>query len=130
MEQVPGTNKFVRHRPRKITSTNFSNEQQILESCAMAYTISVIGGRWKPTILWQLMHRSRRYKELKEVIPGITERMLTISLKELEKDGLVQKNTHAIFPPKVEYALTETGRSMESMLRDMAEWGHAHKLSI
>lgn len=130
MEQFPVANKFVRESSRKISSTNFSNEQHILESCAMAYTISVIGGRWKPTILWQLMQASRRYKELKEIIPGITERMLTISLKELEKDGLVQKNTHAVYPRKVEYTLTETGWSLESMLQHMSDWGHLHKSSM
>jgi DNA-binding HxlR family transcriptional regulator len=112
---------------RKETSTNFSNEQQILESCAMAYTISLIGGRWKPTILWQLMHASSRYKDLKAIIPGITERMLTISLKELEKDGLVKKETHASFPRKIEYSLTELGWSMRSMLHVMSEWGRYNK---
>jgi DNA-binding HxlR family transcriptional regulator len=114
---------------RKETSTNFSNEQKILESCAIAYTISLIGGRWKPTILWQLMQGTVRYKELKELIPGITERMLTISLKELEKDGLIQKNTHTAFPRKIEYSLTESGWSMESMLRGLSEWGRGNKSS-
>lgn len=115
---------------RKETSTNFSNEQKILESCAVAYTISLIGGRWKPTILWQLIQSPARYKELKDIIPGITERMLTISLRELEKDGLIQKKTHAEFPRKTEYSLTESGCSMKSMLRAMSDWGHSNKILI
>jgi DNA-binding HxlR family transcriptional regulator len=115
---------------RKETSTNFSNEQLILESCAMAYTISLIGGRWKPAILWQLMHAPGRYSALKALIPGITERMLTVSLKELEQDGLIRKKTHAGFPRKIEYSLTESGWSMQSMLRMMSEWGHVHKIQL
>lgn len=115
---------------RKETSTNFSNEQKILGSCAIAYTISLIGGRWKPTILWQLLQSPARYKELKEVIPGITERMLTISLKELEKDGLIVKKTHAGFPRKIGYSLTELGWSMESMLLSLSVWGHFHKTAF
>lgn len=115
---------------RKETSTNFSNEQRILESCAIAYTISLIGGRWKPTILWQLIQSSARYKDLKESIPGITERMLTVSLKELEQDGLIRKETHTGFPRKVEYSLTELGWSMESMLRGMSDWGRIRNDSI
>lgn len=108
---------------RKETSTNFNNEQRILESCAVAYTLSLIGGRWKSTILWQLIQSPLRYKELKELIPGITERMLTMCLKELEQDGLVKKFTHAGFPRKVEYSLTELGWSMESMLQGLSDWG-------
>jgi DNA-binding HxlR family transcriptional regulator len=108
---------------RKETSTNFSNEQRILESCAIAYTISLIGGRWKPTILWQLIQSPLRYKELAALIPGITERMLTMCLKELEQGGLIRKDTHAGFPRKVEYSLTELGWSMESMLRGLSDWG-------
>ena len=115
---------------RKETSTNYSNELQILHSCAMAYTISIIGGRWKPTILWQLVQANMRYKELKDIIPGITERMLTISLKELEKDGLIQRNTSNSFPRRVEYSLTHLGWSMKSMLQYMSEWGSKHKDAI
>jgi DNA-binding HxlR family transcriptional regulator len=112
---------------RKETSTNYENEQVILESCAMAYTISLIGGRWKPTILWQLMEFNRRYRQLKDVIPNISERMLTAALKELEQDGLIKKITHASFPPKVEYELTALGRSMEPFLKGMSDWGKQHK---
>lgn len=112
---------------RKETSTNFTNQQLILESCAMAYTLSLIGGRWKPTILWQLMHAPGRYSVLKELIPGITEKMLTSSLKELERDGLIQRETEKGFPRTIKYSLTELAFSMQSMLQSLSDWGHAHK---
>jgi DNA-binding HxlR family transcriptional regulator len=76
----------------------------------------------------QLIQSPARYKELKDIMPGITERMLTISLKELEKDGLIQKKTHTEFPRRIEYSLTESGRSMESMLCAISEWGFSNKM--
>jgi DNA-binding HxlR family transcriptional regulator len=112
---------------RKETSTNYENEQMILESCAMAYTLSLIGGRWKPVILWQIMTAPKRYKQLKEAIPNISERMLTGALRELEKDGLVSRITHPSFPPQVEYELTSLGRSMEPFLQSMSDWGKSNK---
>jgi DNA-binding HxlR family transcriptional regulator len=112
---------------RKITSTNFENEQQILESCAMAYTVSLIGGRWKSTILWQLMQKPKRYTELKAVIPNVSERMLTSALKALEEDGLIVKKVYPGFPRKAEYGLTPLGKSMKDMLRMMSDWGKKHQ---
>lgn len=108
---------------RKETSTNFENERMILESCAMAYTISLIGGRWKPAILWQLSQTFMRYKHLKGVIPNISERILTKALKELEQDGLIKKTIYASFPPRVEYKLTALGKSMKPLLKNMSDWG-------
>lgn len=108
---------------RKETSTNFENEQRILESCAIAYTIALIGGRWKPTILWHLISGPKRYKDLKEIIPGISERMLAHSLKELEQDGLLQKKKSPGFPSRVDWELTPLGRSMENLLQSISKWG-------
>jgi Predicted transcriptional regulators len=112
---------------RKETSVNFENEQRLLEKCNTVYTVSLIAGRWKPAILWQLIHRPHRYKELKDSLPGITERMLTLSLKEMEKDGLIAKKTIPGFPPQREYTLSDRGRSLEPMLRQMSDWGGATK---
>lgn len=114
---------------RKETSTNFENEQLILGSCAIAYTLSLIGGRWKPTILWQLAAQPMRYTQLAEVIPNITDRMLTLSLKELEKAGLISRKTYAGFPVKVEYRLTSLGQSMKPLLKEISDWGSKNKLA-
>jgi len=115
---------------RKETSTNFENEAMILESCAMAYTISLIGGRWKPAVLWLLITSARRYTQLKVAIPGISERMLTATLKELEGDDLIRRIVHSSFPPRVDYELTVLGRSMEPLLKNMSEWGKVHQFRI
>lgn len=115
---------------RKNTSTNFQNEQLLLESCAMAYTLSALGGRWKATILWNLLESPKRYKDLLELVPNITQRMLSLSLKEMVSDGLVLKMKESSFPPQVQYQLTEKGRTLEGLLRAMTDWGKAHSPNL
>ena len=77
---------------RKNNSTNSVNQQMINESCGMAYSLSIIGGRWKPAILCRLLFGPMRYGELKKSIEGISERMLVAQLRELEKDQIVQRH--------------------------------------
>jgi DNA-binding HxlR family transcriptional regulator len=121
-----GTNKKV--SMRKESSTNLRNESIITGTCGMAYTLSIIGGRWKPAILCRLRHGTMRYGELKKDIDGISERMLVAQLRELEVDGLVERIVYAEVPPRVEYRMTPMGKSIESVLDAMSNWGDMHRI--
>lgn len=112
---------------RKQSSTNTINEKRLLEMCGTYYALSIIGGRWKPIIIYRLMYGKMRYSELRDAIQGISERMLVQQLRELEGDGLLRRIVHAQVPPKVEYELTEDGLCMQPMLSKMSEWGNNHK---
>jgi DNA-binding HxlR family transcriptional regulator len=94
--------------------------------CPVEAAIDVFGGKWKPVILWWLQQRTWRFGELRRQIPGITEKMLTQQLRELERDGIVAREVYPTVPPKVEYSLTEYGRSLKRALRTICDWGHAH----
>lgn len=115
---------------RKENSSNFRNEERLMLNCGMAYTLSIIGGRWKPSILCTLLKGKLRYSELLKSIPGISERMLVAQLRELEKQGLVERTVFPEVPPHVEYALTKLGKTTESMLRCMSDWGLMHQQKI
>jgi DNA-binding HxlR family transcriptional regulator len=108
---------------RKENSTNLENEKRIVESCAMAYTVSIIDGRWKSAILWQLIRRKLRYNELRKAIPAASERILVLQLRELERDGLIKRTVYPEVPPKVEYELTEKGITLKPVLKAMTDWG-------
>lgn len=112
---------------RKDTSTNALNEKMINDSCGMAYTLGILGGRWKPAILCRLMHGTMRYGELKKSIDGISERMLVAQLRELENDGIVQRKVFPEVPPRVEYEMTELGLTMKSVIASMSDWGNMHR---
>ena len=113
---------------KKETSTNAMNEAILIRNCGMAYTLSVIGGRWKPNILYCLLNSGRmRYNELRRSIAGISERMLVAQLRELEEDGLVKRIIYPEIPPRVEYELTAAGISTQSMLECMSDWGNHNR---
>lgn len=112
---------------RKDTSTNAMNEKQLLDSCGMAYALNIIGGRWKPAIICRLLYKSQRYGELKKSIAGISERMLVAQLRELEKDGIIERSIYAEVPPRVEYRLTTLGKTMKPMMKSMSDWGNMHR---
>lgn len=94
--------------------------------CPVTATVSVVGGKWKPIILWILFQDTHRFSELKRFIPKITQKMLTQQLRELEADGMVHREVYPVVPPKVEYSLTEKGRSLGSILKAMEAWGNTH----
>lgn len=94
--------------------------------CPAEITLRVIGGKWKPVILWHLKDGVKRFSELKRAIPGVTQRMLSQQLRELERDGVVLRKVYAQVPPKVEYTLTEFGRTLQPILRMMCKWGAEH----
>lgn len=94
--------------------------------CPAELTLRVIGGKWKPVILWHLSSGTKRFSELKRAIPGVTQRMLSQQLRELEGDGVVLRKVYAQVPPKTEYSLTEFGRTLGPILRLMCKWGTEH----
>jgi DNA-binding HxlR family transcriptional regulator len=89
-------------------------------------TLEVIGGKWKVVILCHLTKGTKRTSELKRLMPGITQKMLTQQLRELEDDGVIQRKVYNQVPPKVEYSLTEYGWSLESILDSLCTWGECH----
>ncbi|MDO8971024.1 MAG: helix-turn-helix domain-containing protein, partial [Saprospiraceae bacterium] len=92
--------------------------------CAMDVTMHFISGKWKTVVLWYLCSDIRRFGELKAKMPQITEKMLSIQLKQLEKDGLIERIVYSKKPPlKVEYTLTDFGRSLLPVIDEIARWG-------
>jgi DNA-binding HxlR family transcriptional regulator len=91
--------------------------------CALDVTMELVGGKWKTIVLWYLRKDKKRFSELRKLIPGITEKMLSMQLRQLEKDGFVSRTVHAEVPPRVEYALTPLGRTLLPLLEEIAKWG-------
>ncbi len=95
--------------------------------CDVEATLSVMGGRWKSAILCNLLIERQRFGELCRKIPNATQRMVTLQLRELEADGVIARHVYSEVPPRVEYELTEFGRSLEPVLAAMRDWGAAFK---
>ena len=93
------------------------------ETCPVAATLELIGGKYKALILWHLAQRKLRFSQLSKVIRGATPKMLTQQLRELESQNLIHREVYPVVPPKVEYSLTETGRSLMPILMAMRDWG-------
>jgi DNA-binding HxlR family transcriptional regulator len=94
--------------------------------CPVEAILTVIGGKWKVLIIWHLRESALRFGELKRQMPtSITQQMLTQQLRELEADGVVHREIFAQVPPRVEYSLTEFGRSLQPVLHAMSQWGEA-----
>lgn len=91
--------------------------------CAMDITMSFIGGKWKTVVLWYLRNNTLRFGELKAKIPDITEKMLSLQLKSLEEDGIVFREVFPEVPLRVEYSLTEFGKSLIPIIEEIAKWG-------
>lgn len=89
-------------------------------------TLAVLGGKWKILILWQLIGRPCRFNELRRAITGVSQHMLTTHLRELEGQGIVSRKIFAEVPPRVEYSLTDHGKTLGTVLRALAEWGKTH----
>ena len=93
------------------------------DNCPVSATLELIGGKYKALILWHLSEQKLRFSELRNRVLGATPKMLTQQLRELENHNLVHREVFAVIPPKVEYSLTETGRSLLPILVAMRDWG-------
>lgn len=91
--------------------------------CAVETCLRVLGGKWKGVILSHLLDGTLRFGELRRLVPAVTQRMLTMQLRELEEDGVIRRDVYPQVPPKVEYSLTELGRTLEPIVVLMREWG-------
>ena len=96
--------------------------------CPITATLEIIGGKWKPIILYYLTSGTRRFGEIAARIPTISRKVLTEQLKELEKDGLIVREQFKEIPPRVEYSLTDLGKSLSGVFKEMAMWGKKHVL--
>ncbi|UNP84455.1 winged helix-turn-helix transcriptional regulator [Bacillus mycoides] len=97
------------------------------DESSVEITLNIIGGRWKSLILWHLTQGTQRFGELKRLMPNITPKMLTQQLRELENDGIINRKVYAEVPPKVEYSITEYGKSLGPTLKSMCQWGTEHR---
>ena len=105
-------------RPKRLSSRS---------GCAVEVTLSVIGGLWKPVILFHLLRDKKRFMELTRLMPNTTQRMLTLQLRELEADGIIARHIYPQVPPKVEYELTPFGRTLAPVLISLREWGESYQ---
>lgn len=112
----------------KESSTNQFNKQDAITACPVSFTLTKIGGRWKPIIIFNLLSGAKRYGELKRAIPTITEKMLIQHLKELEADQLVERIAKPVIPPHVEYKLTEPGAALAPVMNSMVEWAAKYNI--
>jgi len=94
--------------------------------CTVEAAVSLIDGKWKCVILFHLLRGTARFNELRRRLPGVTQRMLTNQLRELEQDGLIIRTVYAQVPPKVEYSLSPLGRSLKPVLASLKAWGDAN----
>lgn len=95
--------------------------------CPVEYTLDVIGGKWKGVLLYHLIGGTKRFNEFRRICPTITQRMLTLQLRELEEDGIVHREVYQQVPPKVEYSLTTYGETLTPIIMLMKSWGELHR---
>ena len=100
---------------------------ELLPECPVATTVQLIGNKWKLLIIRNLLVRPWRFNELQKDLDGISQKVLTDSLRSLEQDGLVTRTAYAEVPPRVEYALSDLGLSLKPILDAMQTWGNGYK---
>ncbi|MCC2624602.1 MAG: yybR [Burkholderiales bacterium] len=93
------------------------------EKCAVQVILKILGGKWKTLIVYTLLDGTKRFNELRRIIPDVTQRMLTNQLRELEKDKIIIRKVYAQVPPKVEYTLTPIGEALKPILEELEAWG-------
>ena len=99
-------------------------------TCGLEAALYVLGGKWKPLILFHLAHGTRRYGELRRAVGGVSDKVLIQQLKELQADGIVDRFDYGEIPPKVEYSLTDFGRTLGKALAPLCEWGTTHSSNV
>ena len=102
-------------------------KKENLPECPVATTVELIGSKWKLLILKYLLNKTMRYNEVKREIDGISQKVLTSTLKSMVEDGIVIRTSYPEVPPRVEYSLSEIGESMRPVIDVMADWGNTYK---
>jgi DNA-binding HxlR family transcriptional regulator len=97
------------------------------DDCGFATAFNVVGGKWKMAILWEIHDQPRRFGELRRLLPGISEKVLTEQLRQMEADGLIARTVYAEAVQRVEYSATDIGLSLNDAIGTMATWGKAHR---
>ncbi len=113
----------------KLTREILQDRYQQYNVCPVAFAIEKIGGKWKPIILYLISHDINRFSEMLRMINGISKTMLTSQLRALEKDGFITRLVYAEIPPKVEYSLTELGKTLRPVLITICEWAEGNLLA-
>ena len=101
-----------------------------ISNCPVTFCLSMIGGKWKLLIIWLLYNDICRFGEMRRKMPEITKQMLTKQLRELEQDGIINREVFAEMPPRVEYSFTEFGQSLLPVVFAMRDWGNAQKQAL
>ncbi|MEO1050151.1 MAG: helix-turn-helix domain-containing protein [Bacteroidota bacterium] len=114
---------------RKLNSTNYENHNAITAECPILSTLHFVSGRWKLVILWRIKDEVGRFGTLQKSMPGISKKMLSQQLRELERDGFIHREIFAEMPPRVEYSLTELGRSFIPVLEHIEKWGNEQNIT-
>ncbi len=112
---------------RKEASTNNENKKYLDGKCPEVYASNIIGGQWTLAICCYLINGKLRFSEIKEYLPKITDRMLTLELRKLEENGLVKRTIIADVPTRVEYELTPIGQELDPIIKELGIWGEKHK---
>ena len=103
-------------------------KKENMPECPVATTVQLIGSKWKLLILRDLLTGTKRYNELRKSLPGISQKVLTASLKSMVNDGIVIRTAYPEVPPRVEYSLSELGESMRPVIAVMEQWGNEQKI--
>lgn len=111
----------------QVRSSEIPVDEQAAFSCPTETTLALIAGRWKVLVIWWLLRGPKRFNALQGALGPITHRTLTRTLRELERDGLVRRHDHATIPPRVDYALSDKGRSLAPVLAAMDAWAQAQR---
>ncbi len=98
--------------------------------CSVELALKIIGGKWKGIIIYNLLKGKMRFNELQKLMPKITHRMLTLQLRELEKDLIVKRTVYPVVPPKVEYELTDLGKTLSPVIKEIRQWGNIYKENL
>lgn len=101
-----------------------------LPECPVATTVQLIGSKWKLLILRNLLQRPWRFNEIKKSLPGISQKVLTDSLRSMEKDNIITRTVYPEVPPRVEYSLSDVGETMRPIINVMANWGEDYKKNL
>lgn len=103
--------------------------KKLYTNCPIEITLSLIGDKWKILIIRDLLTGTKRFGELKKSLIGVSQKMLTANLREMENDGLIARKVYPVVPPKVEYSLTQLGLSLQNVLTSLQEWGKSYNLN-